>query len=113
MNDAALLNLDEAAHDLALTPRTLRKLVERSRVRLRGIPVEGPTIRFFQSRPGAALKFRRAWLDAYIEAGTYRPDEAPILTPITTSRAVPVTTAPRSSPAISRNGLFDPAMLDL
>jgi hypothetical protein len=76
-----LLGFNEAARYLNLSPSALRKLMDHSRQRLCGLPVKGPTLRFFQSQPGAALKFRRAWLDAYIEAGTHRPDEAPILTP--------------------------------
>jgi hypothetical protein len=77
-----LLSLEEAAAYLGCQPRTLRKLIDRSRLRLRGHPVLGPTIQFFQAYPGAAIKFRRRWLDAYIEAGTHCPEKAPLKTKI-------------------------------
>jgi hypothetical protein len=71
-----LLSLAAAADYLGCRPRTLRKLLDRSRLKMRGIPVAGPTIRFFQARNRGAIRFRRAWLDEYIEAGTHTPPEA-------------------------------------
>jgi hypothetical protein len=81
-----LLSLEEAAAYLGCRPRTLRALVDRSRVRLRGCPVQGPTIQFFQPYRKGAIKFRQAWLDAFIEAGSHRPDKAPLVTKIAPPR---------------------------
>jgi hypothetical protein len=75
-----LLDMDRAAAYLGVARRTLRKLIDRSRLRLKGLPVAGPTIQFFQPFPGASIRFRQAWLDAYVEAGTHRPETVPLLT---------------------------------
>jgi hypothetical protein len=77
---SGLISLEEAAAYLGLQPRTLYKLLDRSRLRLKGIPVQGPTIRFFQARPRGAIYFRREWLDAYIAAGTHKPEAVPLVT---------------------------------
>ncbi|MEN6450509.1 MAG: hypothetical protein ABFC96_08465 [Thermoguttaceae bacterium] len=95
-----LLSLDEAAVYLGCRPKTLRKIIDRSRLRLKGIPVNGPTIQFFQSRARGAILFRQSWLDAYIEAGTHRPEAAPMRTKVAkprTQRAMPA--APTSASA--------------
>jgi len=81
-----LISLVEAAKYLGCQPRTLRKIISRSRLRLKGIPPNGPTINFFQAQKRGAIMFKRAWLDAYIEAGTKRPELAPLLTKIAKPR---------------------------
>jgi len=96
-----LLNLSEAAAYLGCAERTLRKLVDRSRLRLRGCPVQGPTIQFFQAHPRGSIRFRSAWLDAYIDAGTHQPKDAPLLT-----RTVPTVKT------LSTSG-FNQTLLDL
>lgn len=53
-----LMNLDDAAEILALSPSGLRKLVRRR------------AIQFFQDRPHSPIKFRREWLDEYIDRHT-------------------------------------------
>ena len=79
MPQEPMMNLIDAAAYVGIQPRTLRKLIDRSRSRIKGVPVGGPTIQFFQASRGGAILFRQAWLDAYIDAGTHRPDTAPIL----------------------------------
>ena len=58
----------------------MRKLIERSKRRLQGYPVKGPTIRFFQPSPGDEIKFRLEWLDDYIDACTHDPEKTPLKT---------------------------------
>jgi hypothetical protein len=103
---SGLLNLAEAAAYLGCPPRTLRKIVDRSRLRLKGIPVQGPTLQFFQACPRGAIQFRRKWLDDYIEAGTHRPEDAPLKTRI----APPSKSAPAAEqwPALACDHGFGP-----
>jgi len=54
----------------------MRKLIERSKRRLQGYPVKGPTIRFFQPNPGDEIKFRMEWLSDFIDACTHDPENA-------------------------------------
>ncbi len=57
-----LMTINQAADYLGYSVSGLRKLVNR------GI------IRYFQATEGAALKFKREWLDDFIEANT-KPSE--------------------------------------
>jgi hypothetical protein len=65
---------------LGYGPSGMRKLIERSKRRLQGHPVKGPTIRFFQPNPGDEIKFRSEWLEDYIDACTHDPEKAPLKT---------------------------------
>ncbi len=97
-----LLDMDQAAAYLGMASRTLRKLIDRSRLRLKGLPVDGPTIQFFQPFPGASIRFRRAWLDSYIDAGTHSPEAVPLLT-----KLAPLPPEPPGAgqlPALTANG---------
>jgi hypothetical protein len=96
-----LLNLSEAAAYLGCAERTLRKLVDRSRLRLSGCPVQGPTIQFFQAHPRGSIRFRPVWLDAYIDEGTHQPKDAPLLTKTV-----------KAAPILSTSG-FNQVLLDL
>ena len=93
--NTGLLSLDQAAAYLGSTPSRLRELLDRSRLRLRGIPVQGPTIRFFQARPRGSIYFRQAWLDAYIDAGTHKPEAVPLVT-----KTAPAVMAPAAEPTV-------------
>jgi hypothetical protein len=64
---AAMLTLKQAAEVLGITPHGLQKIVNRSRRKLKGGCVERPTIRFHQTGKYASIRFRRKWLDDYIE----------------------------------------------
>jgi hypothetical protein len=66
MNDA-LLSLEDAAKLLDYSMSGLRKIVNRTKV---GAP--GPKIKYFQVGTGP-IKFRRAWIDDFIEANTGGP----------------------------------------
>jgi hypothetical protein len=70
----------QAAVRLGYSPSGMRKLVERSKRRLQGYPVRGPTIRFFQPSPGDEIKFRSEWLLDFIDACTHDPEKAPLIT---------------------------------
>ena len=62
MNASELLSLEEAAAYLGCQPRTLRKLIDRSRLRLRGRPVPDSTIQFFQrTGRGPSNSAARGW----------------------------------------------------
>lgn len=63
----ALLNLHEAASLLGYSVSGLRKLVARREVR------------FFQARPHAPIKFRRAWLDEFIDSNSIEPGAPPMI----------------------------------
>jgi len=63
-NDSQLLNLAQAAELLNYSASGLRKLVRRR------------AIQYFQARPHAPIKFRREWIEAFIEAGSVAPREA-------------------------------------
>ena len=75
-----LIGIAEAAAYLGCRPRTLYKLLARSRLRLKGVPVDGPTSEFFQAKSRSPVRFRREWLDRYITLGAHRPEDAPLLT---------------------------------
>ena len=62
-----LLNIPQAAGYLGCTPDGLRKIVARTQASQTGQRVNGPTIEFFQSRKHGPIRFRREWLDAFIE----------------------------------------------
>ena len=74
-----LIGLEEAATYLGYKPKGLRQIIDRSKRRLRGYPVNGPTIRFFQIGSKAEIKFRREWLDEFIDACTHDPDSVPMV----------------------------------
>lgn len=71
-----LINFEEAARILRTKERTLREIVRQSRNRIEGRPFRGPTIRFFQLHPKAAIKFRREWLEEFIREHTHDPTRA-------------------------------------
>ena len=68
------MSFEEALKYLSISERSLRAIVQRSKEQLMGKCVEGPTIRFFQIKPKAAIKFRREWLDDFILRYTHDPD---------------------------------------
>ena len=71
-----LLNLDEAVALLGYKPIGLRKIVDRSRAKTQGRNVSGPTIRFFQTCKCASIKFRREWIDEFIDQHSVDPGKA-------------------------------------
>ena len=71
-----LISFEEAARILGLGERSLRKIIQRSRERIEGRWTSGPTIRFFQVHPKAAIKFRPEWLDEFICQHTHDPSSA-------------------------------------
>lgn len=68
-----LLSLPEAADALGYSVKGLRKIVDRSRAKANGVRTRGPTIRFFQTSKGAPVKFKREWLEEFIEEHTVHP----------------------------------------
>lgn len=86
-----MLSLNEAAAILGCSPSGLRKLVQRR------------AIRFFQLAKHSRIKFRREWLDEFIDAHSIAPG-APAK-PMRQRRQKP-------RPYKSEFG-FDPALLDL
>ena len=66
-----LLNLKEAADALGYTVKGLRKIVDRSRRRTLGARMRGPTLTFFQTTKGAAVKFKPEWIEEFIEEHTH------------------------------------------
>jgi hypothetical protein len=76
-----LISFEEAARILGMGQRNLRKVIQRSRERIDGKWTNGPTIRFFQCHPKAAIKFRRKWLDDFVSAYTHDPDSPSLLPP--------------------------------
>ena len=75
-DDGAMLSLEQAAILLGYSVIGLRKLVGRR------------VIRYFQSRPHAPVKFRREWIDEYIDAHSIEPG-APLVTPAQRKRKAP------------------------
>lgn len=57
----AMLSVDEAAATLGYSTSGLRKLIARRE------------LRYFQARPHAPIKFRREWLNEFIEAHSAEP----------------------------------------
>ena len=51
----------------------MRKLVDRSRRAARGEHGKGHTIRFCQDGRGGTIRFRREWIDEYIDRITIDP----------------------------------------
>lgn len=74
-----LISFEEAARILGMGERNLRKIIQRSRERIQGRWTSGPTIRFFQTHPKAAIKFRHQWLDDFICEHTHDPDSSSVL----------------------------------
>ena len=68
-----LIGFEEASRILGIGERNLRKIIQRSRERIEGKWTSGPTIRFFQCHSKAAIKFRRKWLDDFIDEHTHDP----------------------------------------
>ena len=79
-SDEPLLSMKQAAVRLGYSLPGMRKVIERSKRRLQGYPVKGPTIRFFQPSPGDEIKFRSEWLYEFIDACTHDPETAPLKT---------------------------------
>jgi len=68
-----LLGIREAAQMLGYTEKGLRKIVERSRAKANGARTRGPTIRYFQTCKGAPVKFKREWIEEFIDEYTVDP----------------------------------------
>lgn len=68
-----LIGFEEAARILGMGERNLRKILQRSRERIEGKWTSGPTIRFFQCQAKSAIKFRRKWLEDFIDEHTHDP----------------------------------------
>jgi excisionase family DNA binding protein len=56
-----LISLSQAAELLGYSTSGLRKLVRRRE------------IQYFQARPHSPIKFRREWLDEFVESGSTKP----------------------------------------
>jgi hypothetical protein len=69
----AMLSLKQAAAYLCYRAEGLREILERTRRSRAGQHVVGPTIEFSQSGKGGSIRFRREWLDAFIEAHRVQP----------------------------------------
>jgi hypothetical protein len=76
-----LIGFEEAARILGMGHRNLRKIIQRSRESIEGRCTSGPIIRFFQSHPKAAIKFRRKWLEDFIGEYTHDPNSPSLLPP--------------------------------
>lgn len=70
-----LIGLREAARMLGYTEKGLRKIVARSRARVAGARTHGPTIKFFQTAKGAAVRFRPEWIEEFINENTVDPSQ--------------------------------------
>jgi hypothetical protein len=68
-----LLTLREAAALLGYTEKGLRKIVDRSRRGRNGQKVSGPTIDFHQAARWGTIKFKREWIEAFIETHKIEP----------------------------------------
>lgn len=66
--------MKDAAEYLGYSVDGLREIVDRSRRRANGSVVRGPYIKFFQAGKCAAVRFRKEWLDQFIEENTVDPD---------------------------------------
>jgi hypothetical protein len=69
----SLLSITEAAPLLGLTASGVRKLVDRSRRAASGERVNGPTIRFYQPTKGACIRFKREWIEEFVDRCTVEP----------------------------------------
>jgi len=68
-----LLSLQEAAEALGYSVKGLRKIVDRSRSRARGVRTRGPTIKFFQAGEHSPIKFKPQWIEEFITGHTIDP----------------------------------------
>lgn len=68
-----MLSISEAAEILGYTVKGLRKIIDRSKAKVQGARVRGPTIRFFQTTKGASVKFKLEWVEEFIERHTIDP----------------------------------------
>jgi hypothetical protein len=111
-----LIGFEEAARILGMKERSLRKIIQRSRDRIDGRWTSGPTIRFFQYHPKAAIKFRREWLEEFINQHTYDPRPSALQPPDVTRRKTKEDEAAgfgfQAGPAEPDLG-FDPQLYDL
>jgi hypothetical protein len=87
-----LISLSEAAEFLGYSTSGLRKLVRRH------------VIQFFQARAHSPIKFRREWLDEFIDAGSVKPGEV----------EAPRRSRKRKTPLQFKSGAhgFDASLLD-
>jgi excisionase family DNA binding protein len=83
-----MLSLNEAAAVLGCSPSGLRKLVQRR------------AIRFFQLAKHSRIKFRREWLDEFIDAHSVVP-------------GAPEKSVRRQKARPYKFKFFDPSLLDL
>jgi hypothetical protein len=90
-----LLSLQEAAEALGYSVKGLRKIIDRSRARSRGLRTRGPTIKFFQAGGHSPIKFKPQWIEDFINGHTVDP--------------IPTPQAKR--PARTDNSGLDPAFL--
>jgi hypothetical protein len=110
----ALIGIEEAAQILGYSVSGVRKIINRSRRRLRGEPVAGPTIRLFQAGPKGPIKSKRQWIDDFIRANTSDPS-AVALHPETQSKRhrsqpdSPSIVPPEVGPTLG----FDPSFYDV
>lgn len=106
-----LLKMKQAAFLLGYSSQGMRKLIERSKRRLQGYPVDGPTIKFFQPRPGDEIKFRLEWIWSYVDACTHDPESVPLRTLAPKAKHAKKSRRSRSETRrMSANG-FDPTLL--
>lgn len=68
-----LVSMKDAAEYLGYSVDGLREIVDRSRRRANGSAVRGPFIKFFQAGKCGAVRFRKEWLDDFIEENTVDP----------------------------------------
>jgi hypothetical protein len=68
----------QAANYMGISRSGLRKIINRSRVRLSGTPVRGPTIKFRQEMPHGPIRFRKDWLDTFLEHNAKDPSKTPL-----------------------------------
>ena len=68
-----LISFEQALRILGMKERRLRGIIQTTRDRIAGKRTTGPTIRFFQYHPKAAIKFRLEWLEEFIREHTYDP----------------------------------------
>lgn len=68
-----LVPMKDAAEYLGYSVDGLREVVDRSRRRANGVATRGPFIKFFQAGRRGAVRFKREWLDQFIEENTVDP----------------------------------------
>lgn len=86
-----VLNLEEAANLLGYSTRAMRTLIARSKRRAVGLPVKGPTIKFFQPGPRASIRFRREWLAEFVQQNTVDPAASPLIGSVPRKSVAPKT----------------------